>query len=141
MSIQPYLFFDGRTDEAIAFYGKAVGAEVVVRMTYGDSPDSQANCDGPSPPADKVMHANLRIGGSDLLLADGFCGGNPKFDGFSLSLTCDGDADAKAKFDALADGGKITQPLIATFFATSFGMVTDHFGVSWIVMAPAAQPG
>jgi PhnB protein len=141
MHIQPYLFFEGRCEEAVEFYRKALGAEVVMLMRYGDSPDD-GQCGGETPPPkDKVMHVTLQIGQTQLMASDGFCNGNPEFKGVSLSLAADDDAEAKRLFDALADGGQVHQPLIATFFASSFGMVADRFGVSWMLVVrpdPAA---
>ncbi|MEO6103343.1 MAG: VOC family protein [Pseudoxanthomonas sp.] len=141
MNIHPYLFFDGRCEEAIAFYRKALGAETVMLMRYGDGPEGSAQCpDGSTPPADKVMHACLQVGDTQLLLSDGFSGGKPEFKGFSLSLTAADDAEARHLFDALAEGGQVQQPLQATFFSSSFGMVADRFGVGWIVTVPQAIP-
>ncbi len=141
MSVQPYLFFEGRADEAIAFYGKALDAEVLMRMTYGDSPEGGECPDGSVPPPDKVMHASLRVGGSEVGLSDGTCSGKPGFKGFSMTLVCAADAEAKRRFDALADGGRVSVPLAASFFATSFGMLTDRFGIDWMVMVPKAPAG
>ncbi|MBQ4853904.1 VOC family protein [Rhodanobacter sp. B2A1Ga4] len=142
MQVQPYLFFDGRCEEAITFYRQAIGAEVVMLMRYADGPDGSAQCpDGTQPPADKVMHACLQIGASQVLVSDGFCGGQPKFDGFSLALTADDDVAARRLFDALADGGQVQQPLMSTFFASSFGMLADRFGVAWMVLVPSAPAG
>ena len=142
MSVQSYLFFEGRADEAIAFYGKALDAEVLMRMTYGEAPDGNAECpDGSTPPADKVMHASLRIGDTEVGLSDGMCSGNPEFKGFSLTLVCADDAEAKRRFDALADGGEVNVPLGESFFATAFGMLVDRFGVGWMVMVPKAPTG
>jgi PhnB protein len=142
MSIQPYLFFEGRADEAIAFYGKALGAEVTMRMTYGESPEGDGECPGGmKPPADKVMHAGLRIGGTELGLSDGMCSGKPDFKGISLTLVCADDAEARRRFDALADGGEVNMPLGESFFATAFGMLVDRFGVGWMVMVPKAMAG
>lgn len=142
MSIQPYLFFEGRADEAIAFYGKALDAQVLMRMTYGDSPEGGGECpDGRTPPADKVMHAGLRIGGSEIGLSDGMCSGKPEFRGFQMTLVCADDAEAKRRFDALADGGQVNVPLGESFFATAFGMLVDRFGVAWMVMVPKAPAG
>lgn len=142
MQIQPYLFFDGHCDEAIAFYRQAIGAEVVMLMRYADGPDGSAQCpDGTQPPADKVMHACLQIGASQVLVSDGYSGGTPTFDGFSLALTADDDAAAKRLFDALADGGQVQQPLMPTFFASSFGMLADRYGVSWMVLVPSERAG
>lgn len=141
MNIQPYLFFDGRCDEAVAFYRQALGAEVVMLMRYGEGPEGSSQCpDGTSPPADKVMHACLQIGASRVMLSDGFCAGKPEFKGFSLSLSAADDAEARRLFDALAEGGQVQQPLIATFFSSSFGMVADRFGVAWMVLVPQAGP-
>ena len=132
MELSPYLFFDGRCEEAIAFYRKALGAEVAMLMRWKDAPK------GDAPPAapgneDKVMHARLRIAGTSVLASDGRCTGNPTFQGFSLSLTAKDDAEAARLFNALADGGQVQMPLAKTFFSPSFGMVADRFGVSWMV--------
>jgi len=135
MQTQPYLFFDGRCEEAIAFYRQAIGAEVVMLMRYADGPEGSAQCpDGTEPPADKVMHACLQVGSTQVLVSDGFSGGHPEFKGFSLALSADDDTAAKRLFDALAAGGQVQQPLMPTFFASSFGMLIDRFGVSWMVL-------
>jgi PhnB protein len=131
MQVQPYLFFEGRCEEALEFYRKTLGAEVTMLMRFKDSPE-RTMC----PPGDenKVMHANVRIGQTTLLVSDGRCGGEEAtYQGFSLSLTVADDAEAKRVFAALADGGKIHMPLSKTFFASSFGMVADRFGVPWMV--------
>ena len=91
-------------------------------------------------PGNKVLHAALRIGDTQILASDGHAGGKPKFEGFSLSISARDDAHAKRLFGALADGGKVTQPLMETFFASSFGMVTDKFGMHWMVIAAKASP-
>ncbi|MGH8026147.1 MAG: VOC family protein [Pseudoxanthomonas sp.] len=141
MYIQPYLFFDGRCDDAIAFYRQALGAEVVMLMRFGESPEGDSQCaDGTTPPADKVMHACLQIGQTQVLLSDGFSAGKPEFKGISLSLSASDDAEAKRLFDGLAEGGEVVQPLLATFFSSSFGMVNDRFGVSWMVFVPNQTP-
>jgi PhnB protein len=134
MQVQPYLFFDGRCEEAIEFYRKAVGAKVEMMMRYKDSPDPNMVHGN----ADKVMHASLQIGGSTVLASDGECQGQPSFHGFSLSLTAGDDAEAKRLFEALGDGGQVRLPLTKTFFASSFGMVADRFGVGWMVYVPSS---
>lgn len=142
MSVQSYLFFEGRADEAIAFYRQALDAQVLMRMTYGESPGgSTAFPDGSTPPADKVMHAGLRIGDTEVDLSDGFCSGKPEFKGFSLTLVCADDAEAGRRFEALADGGQVNVPLSESFFASSFGMLVDRFGVHWMVMVPKPMAG
>lgn len=141
MNVQPYLFFDGRCEEAIGFYQKAIGAKVVMLMHYSDGPGDSACGEGVQPPpADKIMHATLQIGDSQIMASDGYAQGRPEFKGISLSLSLGDDAAAKRAFDALAEGGKVEQPLIATFFASSFGIVADRFGVSWMVIKPNDMP-
>ena len=133
VQVQPYLFFEGRCEEAIEYYRKALDAKVERVMRYKESP--QPPVPGHQVPGDKVMHASFRIGETQVLASDGFANGKPKFEGFSLTITARDDAHAKRLFGALADGGKVTQPLTKTFFATSFGMVTDKFGMNWMVVA------
>ncbi|HXJ54617.1 MAG TPA: VOC family protein [Burkholderiales bacterium] len=138
MAIQPYLFFEGRCEEALEFYRKALGAEVVMLMRYKDSPEP-APKGARTPPGDKVMHSSLRIGDAELMASDGFAHGKPSFQGFSLSLNARDDAEARRWFNALADGGDVRQPLIKTFFSSSFGMVADRFGVPWMVVVPQGK--
>ena len=140
MQLQPYLFFEGRCDEALEFYRKALGAEVTMLMRYKDGPQPAKGPGGSAPPGDKVMHASLRIGDSELMASDGLCSGKPGFQGFALSVAAKDDADAKRKFGALAEGGQVRQPLMKTFFASSFGMVADRFGITWMVIAGTQQP-
>jgi len=130
MQVQPYLFFDGRCDEAVEFYRKALGAEVTMLMRFKDSPDP-GMC--PAGAEDKVMHASLRIGDSTVLASDGRCQGRPSFEGFALSLTASDEAEAERLFAALGDGGQVQMPLARTFFSPRFGMVADRFGVPWMV--------
>jgi PhnB protein len=133
MQIQPYLFFDGRCEEAIAFYKQALGAEVGMLMRWKDSPDKSMCTPGN---ADKVMHSSVRIGEATVMMSDGRNTGNPKFEGFALSLDAKDEADAHRMFNALADGGQVTMPLSKTFFSSCFGMCADKFGVHWMVIVP-----
>jgi PhnB protein len=128
MQIQPYLFYNGRCDEAIEFYRAAVGAEVTMLMRFKDSPDPTSHGE-----ADKVMHASLRIGDTTVLVSDGRCSGQLSFQGFALSLTVPDDAKAERLFAALGDGGQVQMPLTKTFFSSKFGMVVDRFGVLWMI--------
>ncbi|MDD5367069.1 MAG: VOC family protein [Gallionellaceae bacterium] len=134
MQIQPYLFFNGRCDEAIALYQDALGAQTSQLMRYKDSPE-------PAPPgmlpagfADKVMHASLDIGGATLMLSDGDSADGPQFNGFFVSLTLGDEADARRKFDALAAAGRVVMPMGKTFWSPCFGMVQDRFGLGWMIM-------
>lgn len=136
MQVQPYLFFDGRCEEAVAFYRDALGAKVLGLMRFSDAPQGDQGCaGGPAPPPDKVMHAALQIGQTLVMASDGLAGGHPQFKGVSLSIAADDETQAQRLFDALAAGGQVQQPLAPSFFASSFGMVTDRFGVSWMVVA------
>ncbi|MDH4323729.1 MAG: VOC family protein [Betaproteobacteria bacterium] len=136
MAIQPYLFFEGRTEEALEFYKKALGAQVQMVMRYRDAPGGPTKFyDGSVPPGEKIMHSAALIGGSLVMASDGFCTGKPQFSGITLSFEATDEADAKKRFDALSAGGKVNQPVTETFFAKAFGMVTDKFGVSWMIIA------
>ena len=134
MYIQPYLFFDGRCQEALDYYVSALGAKVEMAMKFKDSPE-QPDQKMAQVSGDNIMHASFRIGDSVIMASDGFGKGKPVFQGVSLSLAVNSVADADRYFSALAKGGTIQQPLTKTFFAPSFGMVTDKFGVPWMVMA------
>ena len=138
MIVQPYLNFEGRCEEAVEFYKRKLGAEVSMLMHNSDAPAGAHGCPTPPPPG-KVMHCALQIGGSVVMATDGMCQGTPNFQGFSLSLTAANDAEATRLFEALAsEGGNVTMPIAATFFATRFGMVTDRFGVAWMVLSMPA---
>ena len=128
MQIQPFLFYNGRCDEAIDFYRAAVGAEVTMLMRFKDSPEPTSHG-----VEEKVMHASLRIGDTTVLVSDGRCSGQLSFQGFALSLTVPNDAEAERFFTALGDGGQVQMPLTKTFFSTRFGMLADRFGVFWMV--------
>jgi len=134
MQVQPYLFFDGRCEEAIEFYRRALKAEVTMLMRYKESPDAPPPGTIPPGSENKVMHASLRIGDSVVMASDGNCAGKPSFQGFSLSITVTNEAEAERTFAALADGGSVQMPLGKTFFSPRFGMVTDRFGVAWMVV-------
>ena len=134
MQVQPYLFFDGRTEEAIEFYRSALGAEVTFLMRFKECPEKSSI---PPGAADKVMHASLRIGDTTVMASDGDCQGRANFQGISLSLTASDEAEAERLFNALADGGQVQVPLTKTFFSPRFGVVADRFGVPWmVVVAP-----
>ncbi|HXZ53710.1 MAG TPA: VOC family protein [Burkholderiales bacterium] len=141
MATQPYLFFEGKAEEALQFYAKALDAQTQMLLRYRDAPGGTAKCpDGSTPPSDKVMHASALVGGTMLMASDGFCTGKPNFAGFALSYDAKDEADAKKRFDALSAGGKVTAPLSETFFARAFGMVTDKFGVHWMIIAGTKAP-
>jgi PhnB protein len=133
MPVTPYLFLNGRCEEALDFYKKALGAEIGMLMRFKESPEAPppgcAPVDG-----NKIMHSAFQIGGTTVMASDGMAQGNPKFEGFALSVSARDEADADRKFEALTQGGQIQMPLGKTFFAKRFGMVADKFGVSWMVI-------
>lgn len=131
MQVQPYVFFDGCCEEAIEFYRHNLGAEVTMLMRYKDNPEPGSS--GPHESGEKIMHASLRIGESTVLVSDGECLGRPSFQGFSLSITLGSDPEARRIFKALAEDGQVRMPMGQTFFSPAFGMVTDRFGVLWMV--------
>jgi PhnB protein len=134
MQVQPYLFFDGRCEEAIEFYRKALGAEVTMLMRFKESPEPPQPGMVPPGSENKIMHANLQIGETTVMASDGHCMGQAKFQGFSLSISAKDEAEADRLFAALADGGQVQMPLSKTFYSPRFGMVADRFGVSWMVI-------
>jgi PhnB protein len=135
MNVQPYLYFDGKSQEAIEFYKGAVGAKVEMVMHFKDAPPDQKAMMKPGT-EDKVMHACIKIGDSPIFLSDGHCNSAAKFEGITLTINASNDAEAEKLFAALGQGGQVQMPLTETFFATRFGMLADKFGVSWMVLAP-----
>ena len=134
MQIQPYLYFEGRCEEAIEFYRKALGAEVTMLMRYKDSPEPHQPGMVPSGSENKVMHSSFKIGETTVLASDGLCSGKLDFKGVSLTISVAKDSDAERLFAALGEGGKVQMPLTKTFFSSRFGMVADRFGVSWMLI-------
>ncbi len=134
MQVQPYLFFNGRADEAIEFYCTKLGAEVTKIMRFNEMPEADKGVISPGS-ENKIMHAGLRFGPSEVFVSDGMNSGETNFEGISLSLSATDNAEAERLFGLLAEGGKIQMPMEETFFAARFGAVEDKFGVSWLVMA------
>jgi PhnB protein len=131
--VQPYLFFDGRCEEALDFYKRTLGAEIEMMMRFKESPEPPPADACAAGSDDKIMHASFKVGGSTIMASDGHCGGNPSFKGFSLSVTVDDEREAERLFNALSDGGQVQMPLGPTFFSPKFGMVGDRYGVSWMI--------
>lgn len=131
MQVQPYLFFDGRCEEAIDFYKKTVGANVEMMMRWKDSPE-KGMCTPQN--ENKVMHATLKIGDTSVLASDGRCEGKPEFKGFALTIAAKTETEADKIFNALAQGGQVQQPMVKTFFSPKFGMCADKFGVGWMIL-------
>jgi PhnB protein len=136
MKIQPYLFFNGRCDEAIDFYGRTLGATVTELMRFKESKETMESGYVPADFADKVMHSSIRIGEQEIMASDGMTKEKQNFQGVSLTISVENDAEADRVFAALGDGGQVQMPMDKTFFASRFGMVADRFGVSWMVMSP-----
>lgn len=141
MKVESYLMFEGRCEEALDFYRRALGAQVTMLMRYKDNPepaagDGCAEGSGPGPTPEMVMHAAFTVGETQLMASDGMGSGKASFQGISLALSPADEAEAQRLFNALADGGQVQMPLAKTFFSRAFGMVADRFGVSWMVVAP-----
>ena len=129
MRIDPYLFFEGSCETALAFYGRHLGADVTAMMRFGEAPEPP-----PGVPADKIMHASFTVGDTRVLASDGHCSGQPALNGFALTLTAPDVATADRLYGLLGEGGLIRMPITETFFSPRFGIVVDKFGVTWMVM-------
>ncbi len=139
MQVQPYLFFNGRCEEAIDFYKRTLGAQVEMLMRFKDGPPpppESEQCAGGAASPDMVMHACFKVGEASIMASDGMGTGALDFKGFSLSVTAGSEAEAEKLFAALGDNGQVQMPMAETFFAHRFGMVADKFGVSWMVIHP-----
>ena len=136
MKVETYIFFEGRCDEALDFYQKALGAKVEMRMRYSESPQPVPRDMLPPGGASKIMHASFIIGETRVMCSDGHVQGEASFHSFSLAITVTNEAEAKRVYNALlVDGGEQRSPLQKTFFSPCFGMLRDKFGVGWMVMA------
>jgi PhnB protein len=130
MVVQPYLNFDGRCDEALEFYKKAIGAKVGMLMRFKDAPDQSMISAGSE---NKVMHSSFQVGETTIMASDGRCTGKANFHGIALSITANSEAEADKLFGGLAEGGQVNMPLSKTFFSPKFGMLSDKFGVGWMI--------
>ena len=137
MKVQAYVNFDGCCEAALEFYKKSIGAEVTSLMRWKESPDAAMK----PPPGyeEKIMNAAFRIGETDLMADDGMCEKTAEFKGMTLAIGVADDAEAKRVFTALGEGGNVTMPLAKTFWTSSFGMLTDKFGVPWMVNVEAPK--
>lgn len=140
MKIEPYLHLNGRTEEALSFYERALGARVEMKMRFSESPEPFPEGRLPAALADKIMHASFLVGDARVMLSDGGCLSGQALSGFSLSLQYETEAEARRAFEALADGGRIDMPIGPTFWSPCFGMVTDRFGVQWMTTVLPAPP-
>ena len=140
MRVEPYLFFEGRCEEAIEFYKQALDAEVEMVMRYEESPEPPPPDMVPPGSEKKIMHAGLHVGDTLVMLSDGNCSGKASFGGFSLSITVPDAATADRFFNALAEGGQVQMPLGETFWSPRFGMVSDRFGVGWMIGLDSDEP-
>jgi PhnB protein len=131
MIVQPYLYFDGRCEEAINFYREVLGAKVEMMLRFKENPDPSM-CSAEN--GEKIMHSSLRIGDTSVMASDGRCEGKPKFEGISLSLSVPTEIVAEDLFAKLGQGGQVQLPMVKTFFSPRFGMVADKFGVSWMIL-------
>jgi PhnB protein len=138
--VEPYLFFNGRCEEALKFYQRALGAKINAMMRFSDSPETPPPDKVPPGSGNNIMHASFQIGETTIMASDGCSQGEAKFEGFALSLAVPSELEADRAFAALSEGGHADMPLGETFFAKKFGMVTDRFGVSWMVIVNSRTP-
>jgi len=140
MKVQPYLFFEGRCEEAADFYREVLGAEIQFMMRYKDNPEPAKPGMLPAGSEDRIMHMNLRIGDTQIMASDGMCNGRPEMSGFRLSLELPNTVEAERVYAALGEGGQVRMPLAKTFFADAFAMLDDRYGTPWMLIVPAAAP-
>lgn len=130
MNLNPYLFYDGDCAEAFRFYAEVTGWQLETMMTYGDSPE----CDEiPAVHHDRIIHASLATGNGVLMASDCLPGQYRDPAGTALAVSLDDANEARRVFDTLSEGGRVDMPLEETFFAHAFGMLTDRFGVAWMI--------
>ena len=139
MNVQPYLFFEGRAEEALNFYTRALGTNADMVMRYREAPEPPPPDKVPPGSDDKVMHASFHVGDTEVMLSDGFCSGQPKFNGFSLAIAAADEPAARRMFDSMAAGGQVTMPMGPTFWSPCFGMLTDRFGVGWMITVESKE--
>jgi len=137
--VQPYLFFNGRCEEAVEFYKTALGAQVLFSMRYKESPEPMPKERVPAGFENKIMHTSFRVGETTVMASDGCSTDKPKFEGFSLSVSVPNEKEADRVFTELSKGGKVEMPLAKTFWSPRFGMVEDKFGIGWMVSVPGQQ--
>jgi PhnB protein len=130
MQLNPYIYFNGRCAEALNFYEGALGAKVVMKMTYGESPAAN-ECSKNS--LDKIMHARLDVGGSVIMMSDAPEERYSTPQGFSISLNLQDPVEAERVYKVLSAGGNVLMPLEKTFWAQRFAMFTDKFGTPWMI--------
>jgi PhnB protein len=138
MYVTPYIFFNGKCAEALAYYEKILGARVMARMTYGESPAREHVAKDLH---DKVIHAAMMIGNTVVMAADDCTpdhAAGPS-GGYSLTISVDTPEVARRLFDGLADGGTVTMALDKTFFADAFGSVHDRYDIRWMIIAEKAH--
>jgi PhnB protein len=140
MAIEPYLFFNGRCEEALRFYEDALAAKIETVARFRESP-APLPPDLPAGWGEKIMHASFLIGDARVMASDARTDAPPEFRGFALNVNFIGEEEARRAFERLSDGGRVDMPLGPTHYAKSFGMVTDRFGVQWMVMVGRAQEG
>ncbi|HCT1634024.1 TPA: VOC family metalloprotein YjdN [Citrobacter koseri] len=138
MPLSPYISFAGHCADAIAYYHKTLGAELLYKITFGEMPPPEQGSEDGCPsgmqfPDTSIAHANVRIAGSDIMMSDAIASGNASYSGFTLVLDTQDVAEGKRWFDNLAAQGQIEMDWQETFWAHGFGKVTDQYGVPWMI--------
>lgn len=131
LRLSAYLVMDGNAREAIQFYEKALGAQVVFSQSFGEMPE---NPEFPMPDEakDRISHAMIKVGESDIMFSDTFPGQSvQQGDQVTICITSDDAEKSKQIFDALQDGGQVEMPLQETFFSPAYGSVKDKFGITF----------
>jgi PhnB protein len=141
MKLNPYLLFDGDCEAAFKFYEQALGAKTQSLMRFSEAPKQPgaADCRMPAGFNDKVLHARIAIGDQIVMASDAPTGHYDKPSGTRLTLNFDKPSEAERVFHTLAEGGKVDMPIAKTFFAERFGMLSDRFGIPWMISCEHAS--
>ncbi|MFM0321344.1 VOC family protein [Caballeronia glebae] len=131
MQLDTYIFYHGDCAAALELYQAAFGAQIATLLRFRDAPDG-----GNAPPdwADKIMHGVFFVGDRAIMVSDGQHGQPHKsYSGFTMSITADDAQSGERAFNLLAEGGSVLTPWQSTFWTQGFGMLTDRFGVPWLI--------
>lgn len=134
IAINPYLNFPGNTEEAFNFYKNIFGGEFMMVQRFKDTPEGGRT---PDHEKDKLMHISLPVGKNNILMATDVLEsmGHKLVEGnnFNLHAAAESKEEADKIFNGLSEGGKVTLKIGDTFWGDYFGMVTDKFGINWMV--------
>lgn len=136
MQLSTQLAFDGQCREAFEHYARVLGGKITVMNLFGENSDKKLPPGSTAAAPNKVRFAELQVGKNQVLLGNDLPAGQAKpMRGFNVALHTQSAEEARRFFEGLAEGGTVTTPLDKVDWAALFGMVTDRFGVPWLILA------